>query len=64
LILLFAAETIRTHGWRNLPEFDSQDVKSVILGSYIGSAGAGQTMVVSHAVSGNPRSPFFLKSVL
>lgn len=58
LILLFAAETIRTRGWRNLPAFDSQDVKSVIVGSYIGSAGAGQTMVVSHAVSGNPQSPF------
>ena len=58
LILLFAAETIRTRRWHNLPAFDSQDVKSVIVGSYIGSTGAGQTMVVSHAVSGNPRSPF------
>ena len=58
LILLFAAETIRTRGWRNLPAFDSQDVKSLIVGSYIGSGGAGQTMVVSHAVSGNPRNSF------
>jgi hypothetical protein len=58
LILLFAAEAIRTRGWRNLPAFDSRDVKSVIIGSYIGSAGADQTMIVLHAVSGNPRSPF------
>ena len=57
LILIFAAATIRTHGWRNLPAFNSQDVKSVIVGSYIGSAEAGQTTIVSHAVSGNPWSP-------
>ncbi|EON70093.1 hypothetical protein W97_09359 [Coniosporium apollinis CBS 100218] len=53
LILLFVAETIRTRGWRNLPAFDYQDIKSVIVGSYIGSAGAGQTMIVSHAWKGD-----------
>jgi hypothetical protein len=63
LILLLAVEAIRTRVWRDLPAFDSRDVKSVIVGSYIGSAGAGQTMIVSHAVSGNLRSPFFPKSV-
>lgn len=41
LILLFVAETIRTRGWRNLLAFNYQDLKSVIIGSYIGSAGAG-----------------------